>query len=163
MKKNNLLSISVLITTLLIGQAAFADMRPMSNNELGQIVAGNPLDNVIILNHDLKAYLQERNGEVNANEIKDFLQNHAHTLGLSLDDFTIRGLSYGDVPLEIQLDGTRMATLQLPAYIDQIHIGAIKVNSDNPNNKSFGSIDIRGIDLSGTKINVNFSTTAFPH
>lgn len=159
--KKPILNTLVVLSTLLLSNATFADLRPLDEAEMRDVVGRSALSDVTLLQNELREFVKD-NGDADANQIKDFLQNRASTLGLSLNDVSIKGVTYGDFPMYVQTDGNTVATIQLPSQINEIHIGSITVNGNNPNNHSFGSIDIKGIDMRGSSITVNFHTTPNP-
>lgn len=157
--KNNLYVIT-LLSLLFSSNFSIAGLRPLDSTEMSDVSARNGIDTAILLQNDIRSFVKENNNQVSAEDIQVYLENRARILGLSLNDVSIKGISYGGVPMTIQLNGVDVTQLELPSHIDEIHVGRITVNNANPNNRSFGSLDIRNIDMTGTKIEVNLRTSA---
>lgn len=156
---NNLNIITAITSLFLIGNFAFADLKALSDEELSQVSATSTLDLAAKLRSDLKIYAQTLDQNISEDQVKQFLQDRANLFGLSLNNILIEGITFDEnTSLILQLDGVTVSTQQLPSHIDRIYVPSVTVTGSNPNNKSFGSLEARDINLSGTRIIINSSS-----
>ena len=149
----------VLALVLLQTASAHAELQAVSDDELSQVAGAAVVDRATMLRQSLTEYIRQRADQVSQQDIEKFLRQRAEIFGLSLNNIKIEGVTYdGSSELILQLDGVTVSTQQLPSHIDLISIPSITVHGSSPANKSFGSVDIKDISLSGTRIWINSSS-----
>jgi len=155
------------VSSLLIAASVFfifnlsaqAELRQLSDTELSEVYVATVVDRATMLRRSLTEYIRQQADYVNQKDVENFLRQQAQIFGLSLNNIQIEGLSYDNkTELILQLDGVTVSTQQLPAQIERIYIPSITVRGTSPTEKSFGSLDIKDINLSGTRIWINSST-----
>ena len=122
-------------------------MQPMSEEELGATSAQG-------LNEELVQHVRQQINNNGLEVIGDLAKALNPVLGFLESDTTMRNVVYDPTKAAatIAKDGT--LTLNLPTSIGEISFQNIRVRgSDGP---SFGSISIKGIDLTGTVISLAF-------
>jgi len=74
--------------------------------------------------------------------------------GILTADVSARDVSFGSNPTALRLNADGSYTVPLPQTIGELDLNNIRINSSDSNNNSFGSVQLRGIDLSRTVITI---------
>ena len=75
-------------------------------------------------------------------------------LGILTADVSARDVSFGSNPTSLRLNPDGSYTVPLPQTIGELDVQNIRINSPDSNNNSFGSVQLRGIDLNRTVITI---------
>lgn len=149
------LTLWILCVCTIKSTTAEAFLTPLSDEQLSQVsvdlIRAAP---GMYLNGLTQSLYDYQNGQVGEDQIKKRLENFAAIFGLRLEDVEISGITYGDVKITVIDKTGAQFSILIPQTINRIFIGAIRVNGSSPYNKSFGSFELRNIDLSGTKITI---------
>jgi hypothetical protein len=158
--------LSATLLTLLTTASAMA-ATPLTDSQMSETLVPYSVGSYLDFQRSVEQWIQnqqQQNQNLDSQQIVQFLQNQANIFGLRLENVSINGVTYidGAATLVLEQDGQVVSTVNLPAHIDSIIIGAIRVNGNSPMNASFGSIAIRDISLTGTVIYINTSSTSAP-
>jgi len=74
--------------------------------------------------------------------------------GILTADVSAKDVSFGSNPTSLRLNPDGSYTLPLPQTIGELDVQNIRINSAEGNNSSFGSVQLRGIDLNRTVITI---------
>jgi hypothetical protein len=74
--------------------------------------------------------------------------------GILTADVSARDVSFGSNPTSLRLNPDGSYTVPLPQTIGELDVQNIRINSPDSNNNSFGSVQMRGIDLNRTVITI---------
>jgi len=74
--------------------------------------------------------------------------------GILTADVSTKDVSFGSNPTSLRLNPDGSYTVPLPQTIGELDVQNIRINSPDSNNNSFGSVQMRGIDLNRTVITI---------
>lgn len=126
---------------------AIGGMQPLSEDELGATSAQG-------LNEELVQHVRQQINNNGLEVIGDLAKALNPILGFLESDTTMKNVVYDPTKAAATIGKDGTLTLNLPTSIGEISFQNIRVRgSDGP---SFGSISIKGIDLTGTVISLAF-------
>ncbi|MES2257377.1 MAG: hypothetical protein V4724_02605 [Pseudomonadota bacterium] len=134
---------AVAVTAPLVTQRAGQGMQPLTEEELGETSAQG-------LNDDLVQHVRQQMKNNGMEVIGDLARVLNPVLGFLESDMTMKNVVYDATKAAATIGKDGTLTLNLPTSIGEISFQNIRVRgSEGP---SFGSISIKGIDLTGTVI-----------
>ncbi|UMR33024.1 hypothetical protein MJ904_13155 [Massilia sp. MB5] len=120
-------------------------MQALSEAEMDAVTAQGLQDDVV---HEIEQHMKDRNVKI----IGDMARLINPVLGFLEADVSMHNVVYDHSRALTTLNADGSLTLSLPSSIGEISLRNIRVQGSNPDGPSFGSISMKGIDLTGTTI-----------
>jgi hypothetical protein len=120
-------------------------MRRMDESEM-ETVSGQGLQEELLL------HVQQQMKDRGVHVIGDMGKLVNPVLGFLESDLSMRDVTFDPARAATKLNADGSLTLSLPSTIGELSLNNIRVRGADPAGPSFGSVTMRGIDLTGTTI-----------